>query len=174
MPGMGDLSKDPLFIGGDPFDFHLSANSPCIDAGNPLFDVQRFEGKAIDIGAHEFFQYPDVEISFKGFPTRFSKSAQKWIIWKIFLISHSNKNQTVDIWLEISSPKLPAIPKYQPMKSIMEQNIFIAPSDTLVFEGNLLVPKSAPCWDYQIEHCTGTTTTFTKIDAIEHFLIIDP
>ena len=27
------IDADPLFVGGDPFDYHLTANSPCIDVG---------------------------------------------------------------------------------------------------------------------------------------------
>lgn len=34
-PGMGDISIDPQYIGGTPFDYSLSATSPCIDAGDP-------------------------------------------------------------------------------------------------------------------------------------------
>lgn len=32
-PGEGNIEGDPLFIGGDPFDYHLSGSSPCIDMG---------------------------------------------------------------------------------------------------------------------------------------------
>jgi hypothetical protein len=34
-PGEGSISEDPLFWGGDPYDFHLQADSPCIDSGDP-------------------------------------------------------------------------------------------------------------------------------------------
>ena len=33
--GTNDISADPLFVGGSPFNYHLQCNSPCIDAGNP-------------------------------------------------------------------------------------------------------------------------------------------
>ena len=32
--GIGDISVDPLFVGGNPFDYHLQPGSLCIDAGD--------------------------------------------------------------------------------------------------------------------------------------------
>jgi hypothetical protein len=40
----GNIDEDPLFVGGDPFDYHLQSESPCIDAGTALFE---FEGDTI-------------------------------------------------------------------------------------------------------------------------------
>lgn len=58
--GPGIISEDPLFLEND---FHLSANSPCIDAGNPALRQQvcevdidgqyRVLGQAVDMGADE-------------------------------------------------------------------------------------------------------------------------
>ncbi len=31
--GAGMMDTDPLFMGGDPYDYHLTGTSPCIDAG---------------------------------------------------------------------------------------------------------------------------------------------
>ena len=31
----GDILEDPRFVGGDPYEYQLQANSPCIDAGDP-------------------------------------------------------------------------------------------------------------------------------------------
>ncbi len=39
VPGPGALFKDPLFVGGDPFDYHLQDESPCIDAGGPASSI---------------------------------------------------------------------------------------------------------------------------------------
>jgi len=33
----GNINQDPLFVGGDPFDFNLTQYSPCVDAGTALF-----------------------------------------------------------------------------------------------------------------------------------------
>ena len=40
----GNIDEDPLFVGGEPFDYHLQTESPCIDAGTALFE---FEGDTI-------------------------------------------------------------------------------------------------------------------------------
>ncbi|MCH9031196.1 MAG: right-handed parallel beta-helix repeat-containing protein [candidate division Zixibacteria bacterium] len=52
-PGTNDISADPLFVGGSPFDFHLLCNSPCIDAGNPTFPKDA-DSSVADIGAFPF------------------------------------------------------------------------------------------------------------------------
>nr|WP_320190281.1 PKD domain-containing protein [uncultured Desulfobacter sp.] len=55
----GNIRKEPLFVGGE--DYHLSADSPCIDAGTlkgaPIDDIDGEErpfGVGIDIGADEY------------------------------------------------------------------------------------------------------------------------
>jgi hypothetical protein len=49
-PGPGCISLDPLFVGGDPFDYHLQAGSPCIDAGDPNSPLDP-DGSIADMGA---------------------------------------------------------------------------------------------------------------------------
>jgi len=49
-PGEGDISEDPLFVGGIPFDYHLTAISPCIDAGDPADPPDPDRSRA-DMGA---------------------------------------------------------------------------------------------------------------------------
>jgi uncharacterized repeat protein (TIGR01451 family) len=62
IPGVHDISFDPLMV--DPLygDFHLSLGSPCIDAGDPVdYPLTDFEGdlrpngSAPDIGADEYY-----------------------------------------------------------------------------------------------------------------------
>lgn len=57
----GCLDVDPLFLNPEHEDFHLNANSPCIDAGSIYgtdgYDLDgnwRICGNAIDIGAYEY------------------------------------------------------------------------------------------------------------------------
>jgi hypothetical protein len=50
VPGEGSISLDPLFIGGEPYDFHLSENSPCVDAGDPSSPNDP-DGSGADMGA---------------------------------------------------------------------------------------------------------------------------
>lgn len=59
--GTGNISVDPSFLSAA--DFHLTADSPCIDKGNnsasflPVVDLggnQRISGTAVDMGAYEY------------------------------------------------------------------------------------------------------------------------
>ena len=47
-PGEGNQTSDPRLAGG--YDFHLRADSPCVDAGNPASPVDP-DGSVIDLGA---------------------------------------------------------------------------------------------------------------------------
>lgn len=61
--GPGFINLDPLFVDPAMGDYHLSAGSPCIDAGNPNFvplpgetDIDgeaRVQGAAVDLGSDE-------------------------------------------------------------------------------------------------------------------------
>ena len=54
-PTNSNLSSDPLFVDPDSADFHLTENSPCIDAGDPsLLDP---DNTISDIGALYFHHY---------------------------------------------------------------------------------------------------------------------
>jgi predicted outer membrane repeat protein len=55
--GEGNISEDPLFIGGDPYDFHLIGDSPCIDAGDPVSPPDP-DGTRADMGAFYFNHSP--------------------------------------------------------------------------------------------------------------------
>jgi hypothetical protein len=68
--GAGNISSDPRFVDPVNGNYHLQADSPCIDAGNvyyyllhnPIVDVDgecRIVGDAVDIGSDEFGSSPD-------------------------------------------------------------------------------------------------------------------
>ncbi len=74
-PGIGNIDVDPLFIGGDPFDYHLSPNSPCIDAGtdngaptSDFDDNPRPQGGAVDMGAYEYQGWPSMSRTYVKMP----------------------------------------------------------------------------------------------------------
>ncbi len=51
-PGLGNINADPQFMAALDGDYSLSYNSPCIDAGNPLFMDE--DGTTSDIGAYTY------------------------------------------------------------------------------------------------------------------------
>jgi len=76
----GNIDANPLFVGGNLFDYNLTDRSPCINAGTPFFvwegdtlinlSPSEYIGEAPDMGALE----PDVLISVEGeetLPTEF-------------------------------------------------------------------------------------------------------
>ncbi|MDP8240375.1 MAG: choice-of-anchor D domain-containing protein, partial [Candidatus Hatepunaea meridiana] len=56
--GEGNIDSDPLFVDPDNDDFHLTADSPCIDTGDPESDQDPDETRA-DMGALYFHQEED-------------------------------------------------------------------------------------------------------------------
>ena len=63
--GTGNINSDPCFYDADANDFHLDANSLCIDAGDPGFEAdanetdidgeERVVNERVDMGADEFY-----------------------------------------------------------------------------------------------------------------------
>ncbi len=54
-PGTGNLDEDPLFVDPDNNNFHLTAESPCIDAGDPSSPPDP-DGTTCDMGTYYFDQ----------------------------------------------------------------------------------------------------------------------
>lgn len=50
-PGPGELRGDPLFVNPAHGDYRLSADSPCIDAGDPAVAYLDLDGSPNDLGA---------------------------------------------------------------------------------------------------------------------------
>lgn len=68
--GTGCIDSDPLFIGYRTYDYHLTASSPCIDAGSPDPQYHDPDGTFSDIGAYYYHQnnptFPNYSLSFDG------------------------------------------------------------------------------------------------------------
>ena len=103
-PGMGDISQDPLCIGGAPYCYYLTAGSPCIDAGNPL--SQDPDGTIADIGA--FFYYQGgipVEVTLTPYnpPIQIPQTGGVFE-FNIELANNGTGPVTFDIWTMITLP----------------------------------------------------------------------
>ena len=71
--GEGNIDADPLFLDPDNDDFHLTANSPCIDIGTDASVYEDIEGDVrpwgdgFDMGADEYMEGLVIEVMF--YPT---------------------------------------------------------------------------------------------------------
>ncbi|MCI0652637.1 MAG: hypothetical protein L0Z55_12230 [Planctomycetes bacterium] len=54
--GTGNIDLDPLFVDLEQGDLHLTAESPCIDAGDPE-DPPDLDGTVADMGAYFYMQF---------------------------------------------------------------------------------------------------------------------
>jgi parallel beta-helix repeat protein/predicted outer membrane repeat protein len=63
--GTGNIDEDPLFANSPIGDFHLTENSPCIDAGDPFLSTDP-DGTRADMGAY-YFHHIGVEEVYANF-----------------------------------------------------------------------------------------------------------
>jgi parallel beta-helix repeat protein/predicted outer membrane repeat protein len=54
--GYGNIDQDPMFVNPSSGNYDISAGSPCIDGGDPIYNVPRGGACRIDMGAYEFWQ----------------------------------------------------------------------------------------------------------------------
>ncbi|HIJ69774.1 MAG TPA: hypothetical protein HPP87_00250 [Planctomycetes bacterium] len=103
--GQGNIDLDPMFVSGGQMDsitkvytkgnYHLTEDSPCIDAGNPSFvagtqiDIDgesRLSGAAVDIGADEFAVVSTINADIKFRPRALNlRSRGRWTLCTIKL-----------------------------------------------------------------------------------------
>ncbi len=82
--GEGNIDADPLFVDPDDGDFHLTADSPCIDAGNPESPLDPDSTRA-DMGAYYYHHevgitpdlilHPSAFILYPAYPNPFNSTA---------------------------------------------------------------------------------------------------
>ena len=80
--GEGNINLDPLFVDAATGDYHLTANSPCIDAGISFFvfegdtlvdmSADEYVGDAPDMGAFEYGATAVIEDDFTYVPNEFT------------------------------------------------------------------------------------------------------
>jgi predicted outer membrane repeat protein len=54
--GEGNINANPRFVDPTSSDYHLQADSPCIDAGGPSYNAPRGGACVIDMGVYEYWQ----------------------------------------------------------------------------------------------------------------------
>lgn len=84
----GNIDTDPLFIDAENGDYHLTADSPCIDTGNPEADLDP-DGTRADMGAYYFHQL-DIDVN----PINIEFPAIEWGEWDSTAVNITNTGGT--------------------------------------------------------------------------------
>ena len=112
---VGHIDADPLFVNPAAHDYHLSANSPCIDAGTadapglPAADFEgdpRIVGSAPDIGADEYYTgqlvpIPDIKVNGSDGPITLYQNDTLTITVSL---NNNGITDNADWWLAADTP----------------------------------------------------------------------
>ncbi|MEA2095484.1 MAG: T9SS type A sorting domain-containing protein, partial [Candidatus Cloacimonadota bacterium] len=121
--GVGNIDSDPLFVAPANGNYHLSADSPCIDAGDPTspFDP---DSTIADMGAYYYdqgagidnneFQIPELLLG--NYPNPFNPSTT--IFFE--LTAKDAKNAKIDIF-NLKGQKVKSLPVHQFTNSQVHQ-----------------------------------------------------
>jgi hypothetical protein len=138
--GVGNINRDPLFV-DPPVDYHLTANSPCIDAGDPN-SPRDPDGTRADMGAFFYDHYlPIITISTNllnfGNVSIGEQTSRPLIIY--------NLGTAPLILYEISNTEPVFSTDYDPSDSLIQSGdslqvmVYFAPEDTVQYEDFLSI-----------------------------------
>ncbi|HEX7345038.1 MAG TPA: right-handed parallel beta-helix repeat-containing protein, partial [bacterium] len=97
-PGPFDISADPLFEGGSPYSYELTANSPCVDAGSFMANPDP-DGTRADIGAYPFNRV-GMNVSFQPYFWPINIPANGgWFAGHFFLTNNTASSSHFDFWV---------------------------------------------------------------------------
>lgn len=106
LPGIGNISENPLFV--DPLvqDFRLQSNSPCIDSGDPASPLDPDSTRA-DMGALYFNQgiQPSLQIILTpiGVPIVIPSGGGRFA-YGVQAANNSPMPETADVWISVTLP----------------------------------------------------------------------
>jgi hypothetical protein len=151
-PGTGDISADPSYVGGAPFDYHLTAGSPCIDAGNPLSPLDP-DGTTADMGVYYFDQggAPSLTITLTPYnpPIQIPASGGSFD-FNIRIENTGTSSITFDGWIMAS---LVGGPQYGPLLGPV--TVTIAAGGSISRDRTQMVPAGAPAGNYTYDGYVG-------------------
>ncbi len=151
--GFGNISDDPLFVDAVEGDYHLSARSPCVDAGNNSYvvglrDVEggpRIANRIVDMGAYEYavgcyvFVEPDKKVYATGETAKLSIHA-----------GSSDFDQLVDVYAAFRVPggQLFFIPSLSADMTPWIADVSLGPESTFVDTFEYELTDAAPDGNY--------------------------
>ena len=143
-PGEHDISADPLFVNAGAGDYHLTANSPCIDAGDPASPLDPDSTRA-DMGAFYFHQggISPITITLTPYnPPIQIPAGGGTFDFNIAVENSSNEPQTFDLWTVIHLPEVGEI------EILNIPNLTIPSNTTIDRDRSQAVPAFAPAGTY--------------------------
>jgi len=148
-PGSGDICADPLFAGGTPYSYELTANSPCIDAGSFTSDPDP-DGTRSDMGYYPFDQVGmHVAMVADSYPITIPATGGSFG-YILHLTNHTTGAFTFDLWIDAVLPNGSTVGPI-----ILRQNLTFSPNQQILRSLLQNVPAGAPAGDYQYRARVG-------------------
>jgi predicted outer membrane repeat protein len=101
--GMGNIDEDPLFVGGSPFDYHLTESSPCIDAGDPGSPPDPDVTRA-DMGLYFFDQSATLVLTLWVVPDTTYYHRGERPAFTVTAANHTDSTVYFQGWTEVETP----------------------------------------------------------------------
>ncbi|MBT3232959.1 MAG: T9SS type A sorting domain-containing protein, partial [Calditrichaeota bacterium] len=143
--GGNNIDSDPLFSDPDNSEYHLSANSPCIDTGDPESEPDP-DGTRADMGAYYYNQEdePDIEVSpeFLEFPATILGEASDFILT---ISNNGDANLTVSN-ISTQAPFSVAFGGELVIEPAQEHEVTVTfiPEESIEFDGLLMISSNDP------------------------------
>ncbi|MCP4634323.1 MAG: T9SS type A sorting domain-containing protein, partial [candidate division Zixibacteria bacterium] len=94
-----NVSEDPLFVCGIPFDYHLTESSPCIDTGDPNSPPDP-DGTIADMGAN-YFHHEVIAIGMEPDNQPVIVVAGESFIYTGILVNFTESSGATDVWIKV-------------------------------------------------------------------------
>jgi hypothetical protein len=155
--GTGNINADPQFVNAAGYDYHLTAGSPCIDAGDPVSPPDP-DGTRADIGALYFDQGsvpPPVSVALSPVnpPIQIPPSGGSFE-FNVAVTNGAQNPQTCQAWILVS---LPGGSFYGPVLGPVSLTLPVGMTVSRDRVQN--VPAIAPAGVYSYIACVGTYPT---------------
>lgn len=154
-PGDYDISEDPLFVGGAPYCYWLTGDSPCIDRGSFTADLDP-DGTRPDMGA---YYYDQVSVNVAIVPDEWPvviPAAGGSFSYTVHLTNNTPNQAEFDVWVDARMPDGTIV---GPL--ILRQDIVFSPGQQLERSITQSVPGGAMSGTYYYMIHTGDYNTST-------------
>ena len=150
--GIGDISANPLFLDPMHDDYHLTEDSPCINAGDPNSPLDPDSTRA-DMGAFYFDMTfaPDYQVILTPYNPPITIPANGGTFDFNIQIRNNSSIDTVDVWTMMTFPGGQFYGPY-----LLVEDIFIPTGSSGNRDRTQSVPANAPPGDYTYDAYVGT------------------